>query len=92
MQFDLQSILVQVQKEHEEAKAAVVKQLEAAKVVERRFFWRPWRKYGRVAGSKFSNVEAAEAARLQALDLAKVAKLGNELRIEQLLRAVVLLD
>lgn len=84
--FDLPSILIQCQNEHEEAKAAVVKKLEAAESESKRFFWRPWKKYGRVAGLKFATVEEAEAARLQALRLARGAQLGGELDISRLLR------
>lgn len=89
LEFDLPAILDQVKLEHEEAKAVLVKKLESAESESRRFFWRPWKKFGRVAGHKFPTVEEAEAAKRQALALARSANLGDELRVELLLRTVV---
>lgn len=86
--FDLHSILKEIQAEHEESKRVVINTLESVKSESKRFFWRFWKKYGRVAGLNFPSVEAAEATRLQALQLARGAQMGDELNLGRLLRSV----
>lgn len=86
LKFDLPAILRMVQQDHEAARAAAVAALESAKVETRRFFFRPWRTYGRVLNVKFASAELADAARLRALAAAACAQLGDDLNASRLLR------
>lgn len=86
LKFDLVAILRMVEQEHEDVKAATVAALKSAQVEARRFFFRPWRTYGRVLNVKFASAEDADAARLRALSAAECAQLGDELNVIRLLR------
>lgn len=87
--FDLRSIMRDVLAEHAARKAGVIEQLEAAKPISKRFFWRPWRRFGRLLDINFASAEAADTARRGAIQLARDAQLGDELNLRRLLAAQV---
>lgn len=86
LKFDLVAILRMVEQEHENVKAATVAALKSAQVEARRYFFRPWRTYGRVLSVKFASAEDADVARLRALAAAECAQLGDDLDASRLLR------
>lgn len=90
LKFELAAILRKVQQDHEAARAVVLAALESARAKTNRCFFRFWKTYGRVCGTrinvKFTSAEAAEAVRLQAINLARGAQLGDELEVTNSLR------
>lgn len=86
LKLDPAEILTVVSKEHEAAKAKTASALEAASVVTKRRFWRPWKTYGLVFKTKFPTVEAASVALGRAREAARRAQLGDELNVIRLLR------
>jgi hypothetical protein len=79
LEFDLPALWAQVKAEFQQLQAGVLKKLATLKAEEKRYFFRPWKKYGVLGHLKYASVQVAEAARLRAIEIAQSAQLGDQL-------------
>lgn len=79
LEFDLPALLARVKDEFQQLQAGVLKKLAKLKAEEKRYFFRPWKKYGALGHLKYASAQGAEAARLRAIEIAQSAQLGDQL-------------